>query len=233
VLTAKKKIAVREIATKSKYVEYWETLREFYERYRKPIVWGAGALLVLVVLGYIYQTNRKAKEEEASIALRSVQQLVQQGLHKMAIDGDPTQKVKGLKAIVSEYGGTPSGDIAAVLLGNAYLATDQFDLAFQTFDDVSPSGDLLKSAATAGKASALEAKKNFADAPDLYRKAAGAYENEFLTAARYFSAGRAYCLCGKKAEAKEMFDKVKEATTPRYDADIKRLTAQYGLEATN
>jgi predicted negative regulator of RcsB-dependent stress response len=231
VLTAKKKIAVREVSAKPKVQELWDKLRDFTLQYRRPLAWGAGVLVVLVVIGYVYQSHRQTREEEAAIALRALQPMLQEGRQKQAIDGDPSQNVRGLRWIVDEYGNTTAGEIATLLLGNAYLATEQFDLALKTFDDSSPSGSLMTSNVLAGKAAAFEGKKNYAEAATFFEKAAKEYQSDFLTSTRYFQAGRAYCMAGQKTEARDMFDKVlKEGSSPRYDGDIKRLSAQYGIE---
>lgn len=229
-LAAKKKIAIRELAPKSKMVGYWDWMRVFYGKYQKYVLYGLAAVVIVAVFGYIYMSNMKANNEEASRMLRNVQPLVQQGQYKQAIEGDPARKITGLKGIVEQYGSTPTGELAGVLLGNCYLYTDQFDNALAAFDDAGPSSNLLSSAAYAGMAAAYEGKKDYASAADYYEKAASAYENEFLTAARYFNAGRMYCMSNDKEHARQMLTKVRESNTPRYESDILRLNAQYGLE---
>jgi tetratricopeptide (TPR) repeat protein len=230
VLAAKKKIAVREVAPKSTVSDYWDRTREFYGKYQKYLLYGAVAVVVIAVFGYIYVSNKKANEEEASRQLRIVQPLVQQGQYKVAIEGDKARKIPGLKDLVDQYGNTPTGELAGVLLGNCYLYTDQFDKALAAFDDASPSSDLLSSAAYSGMAAAYEGKKDYASAAKYYQKAASDYENDYLTATRYFNAGRMYCLINDKDNAKKMLTKVRESNTPRFETEIMRLDAQYALE---
>jgi len=230
VLAAKKKIAVREVAPKSTLSEYWFKARAFYDAYQKYLMYGVIAVVVIAVFGYIYVSNKQKNNDEASRLLRLVQPLVQQGQYKSAIEGDKARKISGLQDIVNQYGSTPTGELAGVLLGNCFLYTDQFDKALSAFDDASPSSDLLSSAALAGMAAAYEGKKDYASAATYYEKAASKYDNEFLSAARYFNAGRMYCMSNDKAQAKEMLTKVRESNTPRYEADIMRLNAQYALE---
>lgn len=229
-LAAKKKIAVREVAPKSFAAEYWEKAREFYGAYQKYLFIGLAALVVIVVFGYIYVSNKRANDEEASRQIRFVQPLVQQGQYKAAIDGDKARKIPGLKEIVEKYGSTPTGELAGVLLGNCYLYTDQFDKALAAFDDAAPSSDLLSSAAYAGMAAAYEGKKSYSSAAEYYEKSASKYENDFLTANRYFNAGRMYCMSNDKEKARQMLTKVRESNTPRYETEIMRLNAQYSLE---
>jgi tetratricopeptide (TPR) repeat protein len=229
VLAAKKKIAVREVAQKSTVSEYWAKTRAFYDAYQKYLLYGGVAVVVIAVFGYIYISNKQKNNEEANRLLRVVQPLVQQGQYKMAIEGDKARKISGLLDIVNQYGGTPTGQLAGVLLGNCYLYSDQFDKALAAFDDASPSSDLLAAAAYAGMAASYEGKKDYASAAKYYQKSASAYDNEFLTAARYFNAGRMYCMSNDKEKAKEMLTKVRDSNTPRYETDIMRLNAQYGL----
>ncbi len=229
-LKAKKKITVKETPQKSSAVSLWVRVTTYYQTNSRVVLGVIGGVIAFLIFGYVYLEGKKADDLEASRLLRLVQPLYQQQQFKLAISGDPTQGIQGFEQIVAEYDGTPSGELAQLYLAFSYLYTDNVDKAIEAFDGASLSGALMESAAIAGKASAYEAKKNYLEAAELYEKAAKMFENDYATADRFFRAGRMYCLVGDKEKAVAAFEKVKNATTPRYAKDIERLVAQYELE---
>lgn len=229
-LTAKKKISVREAVPQSTSLDWWDDVVDFVRTNSKLLIGGVVAVVAIVAVVLILNARSADNEEMASRMLQQAQVAYQQQQYKIAIEGDQQAGMAGLRGIVEQYGGTPSGSLAALYLGNCYLYTDQFDKALEAFDEASFSSDVLSSAVLAGRAAALEGKKQYAEAGSLYEKAAGMDDNDFLQAARCFNAGRMYAMAGDKEAAKKMFDRVKEAETPRYDRDVERLMAQYGIE---
>ena len=232
-LTAKKKIAVREAVPQSSMMSSVERAKDFYGEYSRYIFGGLALVAAIVIVGYIMMAGKGENETQASMQLRKVVALYQQQQYKLAITGDPARGVPGLKDIADKYGSTPSGSVAALYLGNCYLYTDQFDKALEAFDAASPSDDLTASNVLAGKAAAYEGKKQFGEAAETYEKAAKAFVNDLLSANRFLCAGRNYAMAGNKEKALAALEKVSEAKTPRYENDVKRLIAQYDLEKTD
>ncbi len=229
-LTAKKKISVREAVPQSTSLDWWYDVQEFVKANSKLIIGGIVAIVAIIAVIVILNARNAENEEMASRMLQQAQVAYQQQQYKIAIEGDPQAGTAGLRAIVDQYSGTTSGSLAALYLGNSYLYTDQFDKALEAFDEASLNSDVLESALVSGRAAALEGKKQYAEAASLYEKAAGIDDNDFLQASRYFNAGRMYAMAGDKEAAKKMFDFVTAAETPRYDRDVERLKAQYGVE---
>jgi tetratricopeptide (TPR) repeat protein len=230
VLTAKKKIAVREAMPQSGMSSFWDRTRTMYTLYGRYMLGGLALVVAIVAVWYITSSGKAEDEITASIQLRKVVTLYQQQQYKMAITGDPTRGLAGLKDIADKYSSTPSGSTAAVYLGNCYLNTDQYDKAIEAFDAASPADDLTKSNVVAGKAAAFEGKKLFAEAAEMWEKAAKMFSNDLLSAGRFLNAGRTYALAGNKEKALAALEKVSEAKTPRYENDVKRLIAQFELE---
>lgn len=229
-LTAKKKIAVREAMPQSGMSSFWDRTRTIYTQYGRYILGGLALVVAIGAVWYITSSGEAEDEITASVQLRKVVTLYQQQQYKMAITGDPTRGVAGLKDIADKYSSTPSGSLACIYLGNCYLNTEQYDLAVAAFDAASPSDDLTKSNVVAGKAAAFEGKKQFAEAAELWEKSAKMFSNDLLSAGRFLNAGRAFALAGNKERALASLEKVSEAKTPRYENDVKRLMAQYELE---
>lgn len=229
-LTAKKKISVRQAVPQSSSSDFFFSAKEWFQANTRIVGGVALGLVAIIVIWYFYSSGKTADDLAANRELRKVQQLYQQQQYRLAITGDPAQKVMGLEEIVDKYGGTPTGDVAMIYLGNSYLYAGELDKAMATFEDASPDTDMLRAAALAGQAAVFEARGNSAEAAELFEKAALAFENELLTTERYISAGRNYAGSGNLEKAKELLEKVKTSKSTKYHPDADRLMAQYNLD---
>jgi len=229
VLTAKKKLSSREITPKTTVATIYYDAQEWIRKNSKLVGGIVLGVVAIIIIGYLYVSGKAADDREANRQLRLVQELYQQQQYKMAIMGDPNRGIPGLEEIVTKYGGTPTGEIAAVFLGNSYLYSGEYDKALDTFERASPKADVLRAASVAGQAAVYEAKEDFARAAKLYERAAGMIDNDLLTSERHLAAGRAYALAGDKAKAKRLLEKVKESKSTRFHVDADRLLAKFGL----
>jgi len=230
VLTAKKKLASREVIPTSKTANIWRVTQSFFRDNIKIVTGVTVAVLAISVFFYVYLEGKKSDELAASRELRLVQSLYQQEQYKLAISGDPARGIPSLSEIAGKFSGTNSGQIASLYLGNCYLYTGDVNKALQAYEQTSFSDPLLESAVIAGKAAVYETKKEFAEAAELYEEAGSLYENDVLSATRFFSAGRAYCLAKNFEKATSVLKRVKDAETPRFVKELDRLSAQYNLE---
>ncbi|MFA6233270.1 MAG: tetratricopeptide repeat protein [Bacteroidota bacterium] len=228
-LTAKKKISVRQAVPQSSTADFFYNFRDWFKANTKIIGGVALGVVAVIIAGYFYSSGKAADEIAANRELRKVQQLYQQQQYRIAIAGDPAQQIMGLEEIVDKYSGTPTGDVAMIYLGNCYLYAGELDKAMTTFEDASPDTDMLQAAAYAGEAAVLEARGNNADAAELFEKSALAFDNELLSSERFLTAGRNFGEAGNMEKAKEMLEKVKEFKNTKYHADADRLMAQFNL----
>lgn len=228
-LTAKKKISVREAVPKSSSAEFFYTAQDWFRANSKIVGGAVLAIAALLIVGYLYTSGKTADDLAANRELRKVQPLYQQQQYRLAITGDPNTNTMGLEEIAEKYSGTPTAEVATIYLGNAYLYTGELEKAMSAFDDASPDTDLLQSAAIAGKAAVYEAQGDHANAAELFEKAARLFENELLSTERYYAAGRDYALAGNMEKAREMLLLVKESKTQKYQQSADRLMTQYGL----
>ncbi|MFZ1729464.1 MAG: tetratricopeptide repeat protein [Bacteroidota bacterium] len=228
-LTAKKKISVRQAVPQSSSADFFYNLQDWFKANTKIIIGAVLGIVAIVIVGYIYTSGKAADELAANRELRKVQQLYQQQQYRLAITGDPAQKIMGLEEIVEKYGGTPTGEVAMIYLGNSYLYSGELDKAMTAFEDASPDNDMLRAAAVAGEAAVTEARGNNADAAELFEKSAGIFDNELLSGERLICAGRNYGEAGNMEKAKEMLEKVKESKNTKYHPDAERLMAQFNL----
>src|SRR5689334_16211102 len=88
-----------------------------------------GIVLIAVGVGVFYLLHSRAESNrDAQMELYRIRRYYDQGEFAAAITGDSIKpmgpaKPRGLKYIVEEWGGTPAGKVAALYLGNSYLAT--------------------------------------------------------------------------------------------------------------
>jgi FimV-like protein len=229
VLTAKKKISVRQAVPQSSSADFFFTVQEWFKNNTKIVGGIALGIAAIVIAGYLYTSGKSADELAANRELRKVQELYQQQQYRLAITGDPAQQIMGLEEIVNKYGGTPTGEVAMIYLGNAYLYSGELDKAMESFEDASPDSDMLRAATLAGEAAVYEARGNAAEAAPLFEKAADTFNNELLASERYLMAGRNYAESGDLEKAKELLEKVKAFKTTRFHPEADRLLAQYSL----
>ena len=208
-LEARKKISKKEMKEDKLVTSYYK-VHDFFMANQAKILIGFGVVAVIVV-AYILYTNKIVNDNKAAAALvAKVTPLMEAGSYKVAIDGVPAQNITGLKKIVDEYGGSEEGELAKIMLANAYSITGKSEEAYELYDDYSGSNYLLKASALAGKAGILETKKEFEDAADLYQKAAKIGKANPSNPEFLLKAGIAYLKAGKKEEAKALFETIKK-----------------------
>lgn len=197
-----------------------------------------GILLLLVLAGAYYLTYLNAKSNDrAQIELARIRPYYDRGEYAVAISGDSAktmgaEKVRGLQAIVGEYESTPSGKIAALYLGNSYLALGQADKAVGPYE-ISAEGDspLLRSAAHAGLAAVAEAKGNSKVAADEYVKAATEDRLDLNTPTYLVGAARNYERAGDKEEAIKHYRRVAtQYANTQANTQARLALARYNVE---
>ena len=179
-------------------------------KYKNAII----ALLVLLVcLGagtFFWMRHQQDSEIESSLQLSRITPLLDRGEFKIAINGDG--KVAGLKKIADEYAGkymgTPSGNMANLLLANAYYSMKDFDTALKVFKTVSIKNDDLAAAALAGAGDCYFSKNQFTPAAESYQEAAKKAENKALKAQYLNHAGNCFQQTSQLKKAAELYTQI-------------------------
>src|SRR6188768_434601 len=149
----------------------------WFDKNRTKVFAGVGVVILAIAGFFLWQSNREADEEQASVMLSRIVPAYQQSAWRMAIDGSKDvrvqgEAVKGLKEVVSEYGSTRSGNMAKLYLGNCYYFLGKLDSAQQISESVDASEPLVKASVSAGKAAIFEEKGNKDEAAKLFMSAA-------------------------------------------------------------
>lgn len=182
----------------------------WFEQNRMKLFAGVGVLVLAVAGFFLWQSNKTADEEKASVMLSRIVPAYQSSNWRMAIDGDMNSRiqgepVRGLKEVVSQYGSTRSGNMAKLYLANSYYFLGKLDSAQQVFEDVDAGESLVKASISAGKAAIFEEKGNKEEAAKLFMSAAGMDKTNPLNADYSLSAARNYEQAGKTDEAAKLY----------------------------
>lgn len=212
------------------------------DRKAMPFIIGGGLLLVAAIAWFMLRGTGASDSEMAAMELGRLTTMIASGDHAGAIAGDPTtlidgRPVRGLEAIVDEYKGTEGGRVAALHLGEAYLATGDPAKARSAYDVArSSEKDLIRAAALVGLASVAEEEGNFEAAAGHYDEAIALYElddvqADLLRPLYLLAAARNYEAAGNQEEAIERYRSVATLYPSSQQTSAARLAlARYGEE---
>ena len=187
-----------------------ETLIYIAIKYKNAII---SVLVLILFVGagtFFWVRNQQTREQEASQQLSRIAPFLDQGDFAAAINGK--DKLAGLKKIADTYAGkfigTPSGNMANLLLANAYYSIGDFDNALKVFKSVSLSNNDLAAASLAGAGDCYFNKNQFEPAADNYREAAKKTGNTVLKAQYLAHEASSYQESNQLAKAAELYNKI-------------------------
>jgi tetratricopeptide (TPR) repeat protein len=208
----------------------------FLANYRLLAMIGVGLLVIVGGIWY-YNYSRIEKNDQAQIELARIRPYYDRGEYATAITGDPSkliagEKIKGLAALVSDWKSTPSGKIAALYLGDSYMATGKVQQAEEPFEIAAEAdAPLVSSAAHAGLAAVAEATGQYEKAAEEYEKAASEDRVELNTPDYLVAAARNYERAGKKDEAIKNYRAVATRfSDSQANAQARLALARYNVE---
>lgn len=210
-LQGRKKITHKELK-KDKLVTTYFQARTWFDNpdNRKRIGTIAGIIVVLLIVVFIYISNRKAKNEEAETKLSAVITLYQQGKYQEAVNGDQGAGITGLNEIVAEYGGTKAGQNAKFFLANCQYSLRDYDNALKNYEDYSGDNELVKASCLSGEAAVYEIKGDLKKAAEYYEKAVNVNKQLIINQENLFNALRIYAQLNDKESATRIYKQLKD-----------------------
>lgn len=166
---------------------------EQFARNNRQLVLGVGIGIVLLIGGiigwkyYAEQNNIKAQNE----LFPAVFYLEKDSVNK-AVKGDNNNTTIGLEKIVSQYGSTKAGELAAFYMGVIRLREGKYDEAIQYLEKFDANDWLIQARAYSLIGDAYMEKKDLDNAIKYYKKAAEHYPNDAFTPAYLLKLGLAY-----------------------------------------
>ncbi|MCX6180094.1 MAG: tetratricopeptide repeat protein [Chlorobiales bacterium] len=183
-----------------------DNLLYFAIKYKTAFI---AVLVLLVCIGtgsFFWMRHQQTSEQEAALQLSRIAPLLDRGEYKAAISG--VGSISGLKKISDDYSGTPSGNMASLLLGNAYYSIKDFDSALKVFKSVSIKNNDLAAAAFAGAGDSYVGKNQLGQAADAYQEASKKAENTVLKAQYLDHAADSYQAINQLQKASELYTKI-------------------------
>lgn len=207
-LRPQKKISKREMKEDRLVTTYFEA-QSWFELHRKRVSTVFFSVLVAGIAVWFYFNNLSTQNLAATSDLGKIMRYYDGGMYEVAINGSPQENVRGLQQIVDEYGGTRAGKLAAFYLGNAYFALQNHEKALAAYEEAGADDDAIQAAILAGKGACYEAMGRYADAGDLFEKAAQEDDRKFHSAEHLYHAGQNYLLSGNAEKAGNVLRKLK------------------------
>jgi tetratricopeptide (TPR) repeat protein len=175
-------------------------------RYKTIIIAFVLLLAVAGIGAYAWIQKTRADEQKANLELSTIAPYMHAGELRKAIDGD--KNIKGLKSIVSDFGGTASGNMARLYLGTIYFSMHQPDSALVMYRSFSHTNKDLQAAALAGQAACETEKKEFAKAAASYEKASTTAENDALKSDYLNKSAENLVSAGSVAKGRALYDQI-------------------------
>ena len=191
-----------------------ETLNKseaFFLKYKKAIIYGVLAVIVVIAGVIVYKQYVSApREDKASTALAKGQEYFQQDLYEKALNGDGAGYA-GFVKVASDYSSTEAGNLANLYAGLCYAGLGKWNEAAKYLEEFDTQDDQMISPAAEGALGNAYAHLNQLDkAVSHLKNAAKNADNNSLSPTFLIQAGEILESQGKADEALELYKQVKE-----------------------
>ena len=191
-----------------------ETLNKseaFFLKYKKAIIYGVLAVIVVIAGVIVYNQYVSApREDKASTALAKGQEYFQQDLYEKALNGDGAGYA-GFVKVAADYSSTDAGNLANLYAGLCYAGLGKWNEAAKYLEDFDTKDDQMISPAAEGALGNAYAHLNQLDKAVTHLKnAAKNADNNSLSPTFLIQAGEILESQGTAAEALELYKQVKE-----------------------
>jgi len=173
----------------------------------------AAAVVALLAAGWV--VVRQYQSRQASAAenqLNRARQSYAQGNLPLA--------QTDLRRVIARFGGSPAGSQATMLLAQAYLEQGKADSGLKVLSD-GKAAKQDRAAFEALKGAGLEQKKEYAQAAERYRAAAGLTDVKISKDRFMADAARAFGSAGNKTEAAKIWDALAKDETSAFAAEAR------------
>lgn len=181
----------------------------FIEKNQKTIwiVLSIIVAIVLIIFG-IKKFYLDPRSEEASRQIYKAQQQFEKGQYETALNGDGNYL--GFLNVVSEYGSTKSGKLAAYYAGICYMKQEKFNEALTMFEKFKGSDQILAPLSYGLMGDCYMQLDNIQSAISKYEKAASMKKNSFTTPMLLQKLGTACEIAGENAKALKAYQTLKK-----------------------
>jgi len=222
-LTPKKQLSRREIK-EDKLVTAWLKATNWLEQHLREVSMAVVGVVVVAGLFVLFNWMKARDEQNAAEKLAQARAEYNKSNYPAAI---PV-----LEKLVSDFGGTKSGNMATIYLANAYMQTKDYVSAekyYKKYLDDGEDDPILKISAAAGVAATLEERGEFAKAAKLYEDAANDYDESYRAPQLLLLAARSYKQANQAEAARRVLQKlIDKYPKSNLAEDAKMLMAETG-----
>ena len=178
-------------------------------KYRKAIIAGVIAVIVIIAGIIVYNTYVKGPREANAIIAKGQDYFAADQFDK-ALNGDGAG-YPGFVAIATDYSSTDAGNLANLYAGLCYAQLDKWNEAATYLEKYDGQDDQMISPSAIGALGNAYAHLNQLDkAVDLLKKAAKTADNNTLSPIYLIQAGEILEKQGKKDEALKLYQEIKQ-----------------------
>lgn len=183
----------------------------FFDKYKKAIIYGVIAVIVIVAGAIIYNNYVAApRAEKASTALAKGQEYFGMEEYTKALNGDSIGYAGFIK-IAADYSNTDAGNLANLYAGLCYAQLGKWTEAASYLEKFDTQGDhMISPAAEAALGNAYAHLKQPDKAVEHLKRAAKNADNNSLSPTFLIQAGEILESQGKKQEALQLYQEVKQ-----------------------
>jgi len=184
--------------------------QDYVEKNQNMLI-GVLAGVLLLVGGYLaYKYLVKApKAAEASQVIVKAQDYFKRDSFALALTSNDGS-YQGMLAIINDYGGTPTGNLANYYAGISYLKLGQFQQAIDYLEDFRSAGEVLPITKYGAIGDAHGELGQLDQAASFYNKAINQGENEFLQSYYLKKLGLLHEKEGDFAKSAAAFERIKK-----------------------
>jgi tetratricopeptide (TPR) repeat protein len=182
-------------------------LKSFFEKYKKQVSYVGIGIVVLVAAYFGYNYYLDMLNEEAEVKMLGAVAYFEKDSLDKAMNGDG--KNLGFLAILEDYSGTSSANLAKYYLGIIALKKGQFKEGIEYLESFSkPSNNLISAAAYSAIAYGYEELNDPASAANYYEQAARVIENNQTTPYYLMLAADNYEVAGQSSSALGIYKEI-------------------------
>lgn len=192
-------------------------LEFFYEKNKKAITYGGGAILAIVAIFSFYKFYwLPGQEKEANNEAFFAQNYFEKDSFLVALNGglnvqtaDGPKTMMGFRDIADNYGATKTGDLANYYAGICLLRTGKFEEAIESLEKYNGKDEMVAPVAIGAIGDANMELNKVDEAIKFYLKAAEQSSNAFTTPIYLKKAAFAYEQKANYTEALAMYERLK------------------------
>lgn len=202
------------------------TSEAFIEKYQKQILFAVGAVVLVVLFALSFRNfYLEPREIAAENEMYKSQTFFAVDSFRVALEGDGVESI-GFKEIVSEYGITASGNLAAAYAGICYYKLEQYDNAIKYLSQFD-GDDTYFTASVIGLIGDSYVELGETSKAVSYFDKAAKLNNEIMTPIYLKKAGLVYESLNQPAKAEKKYVEIKEKYPRSQEAsDIEKYIAR-------